>query len=275
MSGCHLNSVQARPITAVFALAVVLSVGSGTASGLQFDGFLQPYRQVEVASEETGILQELLVREGDRVEVATPVARLSSDAEQVLFELASHQAQSRGSLIAAEKTLQKRREVLAQIRRMHEQKNANESELLRASLELELAEARLIAARDEMIAHDYEAQSAKIRLARRTISAPINGVVSRLHCREGEYVSPVRSDIVTIVDVDRLYAVFNIPSNQASLFVNGRTFPVQCSSGVEVTATVESIGVAIDAESGTLEVKLVIDNASGQLRAGDACTLRL
>lgn len=275
MSCCPKNMSSRSLIAAsVFALASAFC-GAENAGAVQFDGFLQPCQQVELASEETGILQQLLVKEGDRITAGTPVAKLSSDAEQVMFDLAEHQAHARGNYLAAEKTLEKRKAVLEEVRRMHANRHANDNELMRAELELELAEARFQVARDEMVAHEFEARSAGIRLARRTIVAPIDGVISKLHCREGEFVSPVRSDIVTIVNVDRLHAVFNVPSQQASLFESGKTFPIQCSSGEEVTATVEMIGVSIDAESGTVEVKLVVENPNGQLRAGDACVLKL
>ncbi len=270
------NTIHATSRFLAVASAVFLFHACGhTAAVAQFDGFLQPYRQVDLSSDETGILQAMLVIEGQRVEAGEPVAKLTADDEQVQYEMAKHLADSRGNYTAAEKMLEKRQTVFSQIEQMHAQQHANENELLRAELELEMAAARLVAARDEIITHNFEMQSAKIRLDRRTITAPISGIVSQIHCREGEYVSPVRAEIITIVNVDQLYAVFNVPSNHASQFVVGKTFHINCFSGNSVAAVVESIGVAIDAESGTIQVKLVIDNSAQQLRAGDSCTLMI
>jgi len=272
MSASRFKSALLRIIFLAIAGAVLAS-GFPSIAVAQFDGFLQPWRQVDLASDETGIIQEILVMQGQYVESGEPIGELTSDLEQVQYELATHLAQSRGNFMGAEKSFQKRQSVHEQIKIMHGSEHANDSELMRAELELELAAARLVSARDELIAQNFDMRRAKIQLDRRTIKAPISGFVSQIHCREGEYVSPVRSDIVTIVNVDRLYAVFNVPSNQTGQFEVGKTFQVQCSSGSTVDAAVEYIGVAIDAESGTVEIRLVIENGDYRMKAGDSCVL--
>ncbi len=272
MSVLNMKNVIVR--FACLAIAgVALTSGFPTLALAQFDGFLQPYRQVDLASDETGIIQEILVMQGQHVETGEPIAKLTSDLEQVQYELATHLAQSRGNYMGAEKSFQKRQTVFDQVKQMRDTNHANETELMRAELELELSAARLVAARDELIAQDFDMRRAKLQLDRRTITAPISGFVSLIHCREGEYVSPVRSDIVTIVNVDRLYGVFNIPSNQAEQFEVGKTFHVRCSNGSTVDAIVEYVGVAIDAESGTVEIRLVIENEGYRMKAGDSCVL--
>lgn len=239
----------------------------------QLDGFLQPWKSVDLASDETGIIDEVLVMEGQRVTRGEVVARLKSDVEQIQFELATHLAQSRGNYMAAEKNWEKRQSVLDQVQKMHAANNANAIELMRAELELELAVARLVAARDELIGHEIEMRRAKAHLDRRSVVSPIDGFVSNIHTHEGEYISPVRSDIATIVNTDQLYAVFNVPSQFIDQFQHGKRMQIRLSGGVTVEGTVEFVGVEIDAESGTVQVKLVIDNREQRYRAGDSCTL--
>lgn len=268
VTGSFLGARRLRLV--MLALATLWHVSSAEA---QFDGFLQPWKQVELASDESGILKSTLVMEGQRVEAGDVIAQLNSDLEKVQFDLAAHLAQSRGNYMAAEKNWEKRQSVFDQVQKMHAEKHANDNELMRAELELELAVARLVAARDELIGHEYEMQRAKLQLDRRSIMSPISGVVSALHVSEGEYVSPVKSEIATIVNVDQLYAVFNVPSGQIAQFEPGRKFQIQVSGGSTIEGTVEFVGVEIDAESGTVLVKLLIDNHEGLLRAGDSCIL--
>jgi RND family efflux transporter MFP subunit len=274
MSICTLRSTVPGWLIQLVSFATV-ALATASSANAQFDGFLLPWKQVELASDESGILQATLVMEGQRVEAGDVIAQLNSDLEKVQFNLAAHLAQSRGNYMAAEKNWEKRQSVFDQVQKMHAEKHANDNELMRAELELELAVARLVAARDELIGHEFETQRAKLQLERRSITTPISGIVSALHVNEGEYVSPVKSEIATIVNVDQLYAVFNIPSGQVSQFEPGRKFQIQVSGGSTIEATVEVVGVEIDAESGTVLVKLLIDNSAGKLRAGDSCILMI
>jgi multidrug efflux pump subunit AcrA (membrane-fusion protein) len=142
-------------------------------------------------------------------------------------------------------------------------------------MELELAQSRLQSAKDEHIAREIEWRRAVAQMERRTIVAPFDGVVAKLHRKEGEFLSPVRPEVVTLVDIDQLYATFSIPSASASALEVGKTYPVEIGGQVGVKATLESIGVQTDAESGTVRVKLLIGNGDHKLRAGEPCVWNL
>ena len=45
------------------------------------------------------------------------------------------------------------------------------------------------------------------------------------------------------------------------------------TDGVDVIGTIYSIGVQTDAESGTVQVKVELDNSEGKLRGGEQCYL--
>lgn len=100
-------------------------------------------------------------------------------------------------------------------------------------------------------------------------------MVANLHRKEGEFLSPVRPEVVTLVDVDQLYAVFSIPSSAVNTLEVGKTYPLEIGGQVGVNAKLDSIGVQTDAESGTVRVKLLIDNHELKLRAGEPCVWNL
>jgi RND family efflux transporter MFP subunit len=241
----------------------------------QYDGFTEPFRTIELASDETGLIEQLMVDEGEAIEKDGAIARLSSDLQQVQFELASHLAQSNSGIIAAEQTLAKRQAIYDQLVDLRRKNHANENEVTRAALELDLAISKLQSANDEHVAREIEQRRALKQLEKRTIAAPFAGVISKIHHKEGEYLSPLRPEIVTLVEIDRLYATFNIPSSEVSNLKIGDIHTLDMGNGRTIKAEVNSIGVQTDAESGTVRIKLLIDNSDRNLRSGEACIWNL
>ena len=241
----------------------------------QYDGFTEPFRTIELASDETGLIEQLLVKEGESIEKDGPIARLSSDLQQVQFELATHLAQTNSGMIAAEQTLAKRQAIYDQIVGLRSRNHANENEVTRAGMELGLATSKLQSARDEHIAREIEQRRALKQLEKRTIVAPFAGVIAKIHHKEGEYLSPLRPEIVTLVEIDCLYATFNIPSSEISELKIGDSHILDMGNRRTVKAEVHSIGVETDAESGTVRIKLLINNADHALRSGEACIWNL
>ena len=82
MSHCMSLNPNWRKLIGVgifLALAIFLA---GQAAG-QFDGFTEPYRSIELASDETGLIENVLVEEGDSIRKGEEIARLSSDLQRV------------------------------------------------------------------------------------------------------------------------------------------------------------------------------------------------
>ena len=64
-----------------------------------------------------------------------------------------------------------------------------------------------------------------------------------------------------------------MPSNEIADLKDMNEIPVLFNDGSEVMGSLHSIGVETDAESGTVAVKVLLDNARGQLRSGEQCFL--
>ncbi len=241
----------------------------------QIEGFTEPFRSIDLSSDEAGAIAELKVDEGNGVAEGDVIARLDDRLQKVQLEIASEMANASSQLNAARKTLEKRRMIGERLRRMQANGHASESELIRSEMELSIAEAKFNSAREEAAIRTIEKQRAEIKLSRRSITAPMSGIVSKVHCREGEFLSPLRPEIVTIIQVDRLLSTFNIPVSQANEFRVGKEFELRFESGKAVVATVYSVSVSTDAQSQTVEVKLVFENRGGTFRAGEICTLNI
>lgn len=262
---------QKLPLTIV--LLVILSPGQVRAQ--EIDGFTVPYRTIDLAFDESGTIMELYVEEGQVVAQGTPIARLDDRVQQLQLELSKHLASSVGALDVAQTTLTKRQEISANLQRLRGQGHAAESELIRSELELAIAQSRLLAAQEEAIAREIDVRRSAVLLERRTLRAPFAGHITRVHRREGEYVSPMRPEIVTLVDLNQMFAVFNVPSSSIDRLRPGQEIQVTFRTRQQESGVIHYVGVETDAQSGTILVKVLLDNSAAKLRAGEQCYLTI
>ena len=259
---------------------IILTIGTcltfftfAAVSSGQIEGFTEPYRSIDLSSDEAGAIAELKVDEGFDVKKGDIIAQLDDRVQQVQLQIATEMANATSQRDAARQTLEKRRMISERLKAMQNKGHASDSELIRSEMELSIAESKYNAAREESAIREMEKNRAAIQLSRRSITAPIDGIVSKVHRRDGEYLSPLRPEVVTIIQVDQLLSTFNIPVSQANEFRVGKEFELTFESGKSVVATVHSVSVSTDAQSQTVEVKLVFENRGRVFRAGEICTL--
>ena len=255
-----------------FCIAVLMLTAVADA---QIDGFTGPFRSIELSSDETGSIAVLDVEEGDEVKADQVVAKLDTRVQELQLEIATQQANTKSQITAAEQALKKRRSIANRLNELNARGHASQSEIIRSEMELSIAEAKYLAAKEEQVVRGIEARRAKVQLDRRTIVSPFDGVVSKVHAREGEFLSPVSPEVVTIIQVDKLLATFAIPSSQIKEFKVGKEFNLEMEDGRTIVAEVYRVGVSTDAQSGTVEVKMVIDNQMQDIRSGEILTLNI
>ena len=109
---------------------------SARATATSFEGFTEPYRKIEVAAAEAGVVEKLSVREGDRVAKGQTLATLDTDVLVVSQKIATANTEARGKLdfAQAERDLRKRR--LERLEPLCQQGNASQEEVDRARTEL-------------------------------------------------------------------------------------------------------------------------------------------
>ncbi len=239
-----------------------------------YDGFLEPAEDVLVAAIEIGRLEQLNVAIGDRVEKGQELARLEDSMQVVSLEAAKQLASMRGELEAAtaECTAQQKR--AEQLRILASTGSARPDELTRAETDLMIATARLLIAQEQQLGRQLEVQRQEVQLERRRVLSPLSGVVARITRHPGEYVSPGDASIVRVISKESLIAVFNLPASDAirlrvsqKVIVRPRTIPR------EAQGTVESIAPSIDGESGTIAVRVRIQNIGESMLPGDRCLM--
>ena len=237
------------------------------------DGFIAPFRSIELSSDEAGAIAELTVEEGDLVETGGTVAKLDDRVQELQVEIAEELAQTTSQLIAANQLLEKRKEISRRLDELKQRGHASQSEIIRAEMELSIAQAKVLAAKEEKAVREIELRRAEVQLDRRTISSPFDGIVAKIHRREGEFLSPLHPEVATIIQVDKLLASFAIMSNQLDRFEINQEHTIRLENGSLVKGSVYRIGVETDSQSGTVDIKLLIQNPTMKLRSGESFSL--
>jgi len=190
----------------------------------------------------SGRLTEISVAAGEKVSAGTVIARLDSDSEEIALERARI---AQGDAEAS----------LERIKALRATNTATTVQLKEAELAVENAR---LAVRDAALALD-----------RRTITAPIAGIVGILPVEAGNYVTS-QTTIATIDDRSRIIVDIWVPERFTGLISVGA--PLSASSvarpGRVFEGEVSAVDNRLDEQSRTLRIQARIDNDDDALRAG-------
>ncbi len=203
---------------------------------------LEAEGDAQVVAKVSGVVQELMVEEGNYVKSGDVLARL--DGEILRVELAR-----------AEATLQR-------LEQNYKMKSALYD---RDATSIDVY---------QQAKYEYEAQKAardlvKLNMDYTEIKAPISGVVSERMIKVGNMVI-ANSAVFRITDFDPLLAVLFVPEREiGKLSVGQRTvIKVDALGEVEFTGTVDRISPVVDPRTGTIKVTIIVQDPSAQLKAG-------
>jgi RND family efflux transporter MFP subunit len=254
---------------------LLAAAARATAAGQEaVDGFTEPFRKIELAPAEPGILTQILVEEGAAVEAGQVLATLDNEVLQVALKIAKQILDSRGKLEGARAERDVRFDRLKRLKSLQPQGFAFREELERAAADLAVAEANVLAAEEQKFLDSLEHQKAQAMLERRIIRSPVNGVITKVHHEQQEYVAGSTPTVFTVVQLNPLRVVFAVPASTARRLkaqqVVGVRFP---ETGNESAGRIELISPITDAESGLVRVKVLIANPAGTHPCGARCLL--
>jgi RND family efflux transporter MFP subunit len=203
---------------------------------------LEAENNVSVVARSSGILESILVEEGDHVKKGQVLAQL--DVEQLSLEAKQFKA-----------TLNKLEGELTRQRSLFKKRLGSNDALEKAKYEFE--------------AQTAQYQLSKLKLQYATVTAPISGIISERLVKQGNLIS--NNDILfKIVDPTSLKAVLFLPEKELSNISKGQ--PVLLSVAAYpnkiMQGTVERIRPIIDSDTGTFRVVAGINNNDELLQAG-------
>ena len=108
-------------------------------------------------------------------------------------------------------------------------------------------------------------QEAELNLSRCLIKAPFTGKIAEILTKEYETVRPGQQ-LFRIIDDTSLLALMNVPLNKVS--PAGAVVSLKLDNGKIVKGTVYEVAPQADHRSGTIRVRVLINNQSGAIRPG-------
>jgi len=255
-------------------IAYVLSPALAKATDIS--AFIEPYRDIDVATSEMGTLAYLNVKEGDHVTRGQVLGGLDEEVVRANLDVAQKAKEARGRLVSAEEELAFQTENLRKIRQLIERRHASAEELARTETQQRIAEAQVLAIREELELKSAEYTRTEAMLLEKQIRSPIDGMVTQIYKDVGEFISASSPVVIKVVKLDVLLVQFAVPANAASEFKAGRTVPLSIGSEhAKAVGVIEFVSPIKDPQSNTVRLRLRIDNRQGQFSSGDTCWLAL
>jgi len=183
------------------------------------------------------------VREGAIVQQGDPLGSLEHKEEML-------------DALRFEKILEKRQSDYEATAQLFREGVVSDEEALEKRIEKEIA--------------DIQLRRAQAALERRMLHAPLTGlVVARMH-EPGEWVDP-GTVVLEVIDVERVYAQLMLDADQSARVELGQEVPLvfPTLSGLDqVVGTIDFIDPRIDASSGLLRVRVLVENSKRRLPTG-------
>ena len=218
-------------------------------SSLLFNSTLETEGAVEIYPEIAGLVRELLVEEGDRVEAGDVLLRLNDDELRVLAK-------------EAEVDLERLESTFRRTQDLSERGMINDQDF--ETVRFDLAQARL------------RVETARLRLDQTTIRAPVTGVITERAIQIGARVAPGT----------RLFGMMRLDEMIARVFVPGR-YLTSVKVGQEATLSsdflpdvaldgqVKRISPVVDPKSGTFKVTVAVNAPADQAPPGLFVSIRI
>ncbi len=247
---------------------------AGSVSAAEIEGFTEPFRDLDVASTDVGIVSLINVKEGDRVQKDQILGTLDQTLLNATLEIADRSRNAKGRVNSAQADIRLRTERGEKLKMLLERKHATQEEFDRSLVEKEVSEAQLLAVQEELLIRGLEYDRIKVQLEQRNVRSPIDGVVVKVHRDVGEFVSVNDPVIATVVQLDPLIAIYSVPSVLShELKANVEVSMLVGETRLPAKGIVDYIAPVIDAQSGTILIKVRVPNSKNIYRSGEKCLL--
>jgi len=221
-------------------------------------GSLKTPENVIISPKKAGIIDEILVKEGDRVKKGQILVRL----DDVDARLQVERAEARLKEVKA--SVETNRTVIPRYQKLYESKVISQQTFDELIMKFNVDEAKLDLAKVEL-------DMAKQNLLDHRIVSPIEGFINLKIASLGEHVNVAPKDeIITVVQMDPLELEFYVPENWVGKIHLGSKiqFTVKAFSEEKFTATLQFISPTADPATRNVKVKAVVPNLHYQLKPG-------
>jgi RND family efflux transporter MFP subunit len=261
-------------VNGIFLFCLFASLTAAKAA--EFEGFIDPWQKVDAAVPEAGVISMIAVSEGEQIKKDQLLLRLDNQVLGVSLKIAEARKKFTGEKRSAQAIYQMNDQRYKKLKQLKSSGHARNDELSKAKAERLVALANVIIAKDNAVINGLEVEHIKAQIERRSIRSPFDGVVTRIHKELAETVNGTDTTVMTLAQLNPLKLVVHIPTSEAVKLQPGETLQVGLPEQQQnVKAIVDFVSPVTDADSGTVRVKLRIENKDNLLRSGIRAVLKL
>jgi membrane fusion protein, multidrug efflux system len=268
---------EATPAPVAIEAAVAVVTPRDVSPSDEFSGRLEAVERVEIRSRVSGMIQEILFREGALVNKGDLLIRI----DPALY--AADVARAEGQVSAAQARVVLARSDFERGQQLFESRTVSQRDLDNRTNAFREAEANLRAAEAAL-------QTARLNLEYTEVRAPVAGRIGKIEFTVGNLIvaGPTAPVLTTLVSLNPIYASFNadeVVVTRALAALADAPLPADTSRiPVEMTTSlsdavhkgrIQFIDNQVDVRSGTVRVRAVFDNPDGRLMPGQFARLSM
>jgi membrane fusion protein (multidrug efflux system) len=203
---------------------------------------MSPVKGVELSSEVSGLVVQVLFHSGQTVKAGDPLVQLNADAELAQFKAAEASAE------------------LAEIVYQRDKAQFQVQAVSQAQLDADTADLKLKKA---------QAMLQKATLEKKTIKAPFSGKLGITTVVPGQFLNP-GDKVVTLQALNPIYADFFQPQQKVALLKTGQAVSLKLDAypGQVFSGRITTLNPKVDTASRNLQIQSTFDNAKLQLLPG-------
>jgi RND family efflux transporter MFP subunit len=261
--------------TAVAIVAAALGWAGGARAAQPIGCLIEPRQVVELGSPVIGVVEKVLVERGDAVRKGQVVATLKADVERAAASVAQSKAQAEADLHAAIANRDYNKQRLVRAEDLVKKSFVSPQALDQARTEYDVAEQKLVQAREQKRIWDREHEMARAQLSLRSLISPLNGIVVDRYLSPGERIED--KPVMKLADTNPLRVEVFMPSasyNDVQTGMSAKVFPELPNAGEHV-AQVVLVDRIVDPASNTFRVRLELPNPNNSLPAGLRCKVAI
>lgn len=266
------SNPPAKPVVAVAAIPVLTyqAAEESVSTSDSYPGTVVPLNEVELRAQVSGYITGMYVRDGQEVRKGQKLYEI----DRSKYDAALRQAQAQVQI--AKSNRDKSAKDLARYTKLAEQDAIAKQRVDYAQTDLANAES-LVAGAESALAN------ASVDLRHAIVTAPLSGTIGISQVKMGALVSAGSTLLNTVSTTNPIAVDIFVGQNEIPRFVSlqkkaaGDTFTIQFSdqSVSNLYGKISAIDRAVDPQTGTLKVRISFPNASGALRSGMSCTVKV
>ncbi len=302
----NATNQPAQPVPV--AVAVITAHGADLVTSVSDTGTVASLREAKIASTLSGLVVEVFVTEGQRVQRGTPLMRLKTDSlaateaqarasvanararlaqllngarPEELDRAAAAVAQAKAALDLAQANVQRIRTLYQMGAVSRQDLDSTESQFRQAQAAYDSATQsqrltqlgaraeEVTAAQAQLAQSEAALTAAQIQLRDATVTAPFAGTITQRSVEPGESVSPTATSFV-LAQLDDVYAQLAVPERQRQGLRLGQAVAITADAlpGSQFAGKIAEIQPAAAVSSRSFTVKVRVPNPQGVLRPG-------